>query len=273
MMISSLLFPSVTIVQRYLRQTDGVFTILFFMALINTLTLWSILILKEKRKAFKTSLFKVHLFRALFRSIGGITTVYAIKYVQADLATTIFMSYPLWTALLAKFWVKENVEWTIWLSCFLGFLGVIIVSYSKNSILNIWCLLILISALTTALISVVMTKYSKFDESLWKWSAYNEIGILLPTFFLWIIFDNYELPLGRFNFYLVFPFILVPAIFAISYAFLKGKSSLIAPLGYLQIPASALLGILFLNEFPELNTYIGGILIISAGFISIKYSK
>ena len=118
-----------------------------------------------------------------------------------------------------------------------------------------------------------MTKYSKFDESLWKWSAYNEIGILLPTFFLWIIFDNYELPLGRFNLYLVFPFILVPAIFAISYAFLKGKSSLIAPLGYLQIPASALLGILFLNEFPELNTYIGGILIISAGFISIKYSK
>ena len=72
--------------------------------------------------------------------------------------------------------------------------------------------------------------------------------------------------------YLLIPAFLLPAVYFVSYAFLKGRASVIAPFGYVQLPTAALYGWLVFEETPENKTYYGALLIIFAGLILIRFT-
>ena len=99
------------VVVRAVRQQDDVFTVMFFSGLLNCIALWTVLLVREKRGAFRTSIPHVHLIRGALGALGATSIVYSMKFVQVDLALTVLMSSPVWSALLARFWLKEELNW------------------------------------------------------------------------------------------------------------------------------------------------------------------
>ncbi|MEC8223943.1 MAG: hypothetical protein VX020_08750, partial [SAR324 cluster bacterium] len=72
--------------------------------------------------------------------------------------------------------------------------------------------------------------------------------------------------------YLLISALLPQAVYLVSYAFLNRRASVIAPLGYVQLPTAALYGCLVFEETPENKTYYGALLIIFAGLILIRFA-
>ena len=198
--------------------------------------------------------------------------LFSMKFVQVDLALTVLMSSPVWSALLARFWIGEQMNWGTWMAIGLGFCGILVTANPGIEGFNLWVLLILVPALVMSLQNTMMTRFTGHGESPWKWSAYNEVGILVPSFLLWIFLERSFVDAESAWLYFLIPTVLLPAVFFVSYAFLNGKASVVAPLGYVQLPVAALYGWLVFNETPETKTYYGAFLIILAGLILFHFS-
>ena len=138
--------------------------------------------------------------------------------------------------------------------------------------LNLWVLLILVPAVGMSLQNTMMTRFTGLGESPWKWSAFNELGILVSSCLLWFSLGRTFVDLESAWLYLLIPAFLLPAVYFVSYAFLNGRASVIAPLGYVQLPTAALYGWLVFEETPENKTYYGALLIILAGLILIRFA-
>ena len=161
MVVSSLCFPMLGVVVRAVRQQDDVFTVMFFSGLLNCIALWTVLLVREKRGAFRTSIPHVHLIRGALGALGATSIVYSMKFVQVDLALTVLMSSPVWSALLARFWLKEELNWATWLAIGLGFCGILITANPGVEGLNLWVLLILVPAIGMSLQNTMMTRYTR----------------------------------------------------------------------------------------------------------------
>ena len=190
MVVSSLCFPMLGVVVRAVRQQDDVFTVMFFSGLLNCIALWTVLLVREKRGAFRTSIPHVHLIRGALGALGATSIVYSMKFVQVDLALTVLMSSPVWSALLARFWLKEELNWATWLAIGLGFCGILITANPGVEGLNLWVLLILVPAVGMSLQNTMMTRFTGLGESPWKWSAFNELGILVSSCLLWFSLER-----------------------------------------------------------------------------------
>ena len=110
MVVSSLCFPMLGVVVRAVRQQDDVFTVMFFSGLLNCIALWTVLLIREKRRAFRTSIPHVHLLRGALGALGATSIVYSMKFVQVDLALTVLMSSPVWSALLGPVLAQRRIE-------------------------------------------------------------------------------------------------------------------------------------------------------------------
>ena len=88
----------------------------------------------------------------------------------------------------------------------------------------------------------MMTRYTGLGESPWKWSAFNELGILVSSCLLRFSLERTFVDLESAWLYLLIPAFLLPAVYFVGYAFLNGRASVIAPLGYVQLPTAALYG-------------------------------
>ncbi|GIR31703.1 MAG: hypothetical protein CM15mP45_09990 [Deltaproteobacteria bacterium] len=153
-----------------------------------------------------------------------------------------------------------------------GFLWYLITANPGVEGLNLWVLLILVPAVGMSLQNTMMTRYTGLGESPWKWSAFNELGILVSSCLLWFSLERTFVDLESAWLYLLIPAFLLPAVYFVSYAFLNGRASVIAPLGYVQLPTAALYGWLVFEETPENKTYYGALLIILAGLILIRFA-
>ena len=271
--VSSLFIPLLGVLLRELRQNNEVFTTLFFASLINFICLWMVLWFKEKKGAFRTSILHVHLFRGSLGAIGATCFVYSMKYVQVDLAVTVLMSSPVWSTLLARFWIGEETNWLTWMAICFGFCGILVSTSPGIEGFNIWALLLLVPAIVAALQNTMMTRFSRHGESPWKWSAYNEVVVLVSVFLLWIFMERNFVDNESAWLYFLVPIVVLPIVFLVSYSFLYGKASIVAPLSYLQLPVAAVYGWLVFNETPETKTYYGAFLIILAGLILLLFSK
>ena len=89
MVVSSLCFPMLGVVVRAVRQQDDVFTVMFFSGLLNCIALWTVLLVREKRGAFKTSVPHVHLIRGALGALGATSIVYSMKFKSKNKRKTL----------------------------------------------------------------------------------------------------------------------------------------------------------------------------------------
>ena len=95
----------------------------------------------------------------------------------------------------------------------------------------------------------------------------------MSVFLLWIFLErNFVHNESVWHYFLV-PIVVLPILLLVSYSFLNGKTSTVAPLSYLQLPVAAVYGLLIFNEAPETKTYYGAFLIILAGLILVLFSN
>lgn len=223
-------------------------------------------------EAVKTRHIRWHLMRGLV----GISAMYCYFWALGHLPLTeaflVKLSGPLFMPLLAWWWLREPMNSRSWVALGVGFFGVIItLNPDSENTLNIAALVALTGAVLAALAKVTIRRMSATESSQTIVFYFALIGTLLTA------------PASGLNWQPVptqaWPWIVALGIIATLGQLALTHAYRIAPTGkvgvyvYSAVIYGGLMGWLIWEEIPTLATWIGGSLIVCAGFINIGRRK
>ena len=256
------------IIAKYLSSNISPLEISFYRFLFGTISLLPF-IFYNGINSIKTSRLILHFIRGLFLAIAIFLWIVGLKSSQVTIATIISFTIPIFMLILAPIVLKETVSLKLLGITFVGIIGIII-TISPNNInftINSW--LFVVAAMLFASLDIINKKYiiqETMLSMLFYSSLFTTIFLFLPLNFKLIIPQTIDLTLLIFlgvNSNLI--------LFCILKAFNLVKVSGLAPLRYLELLFSGLLGYFVFNDIPNIHMLLGTLVIIPTSlYIVIK---
>jgi len=267
MIISAIAF---TVLNVFVKSLKGfnVFQIVFFRSL-GSLFFTIPLLLKLKISPLGNN--KVLL---VLRSVFGLTSMtlffLSLEYIDVGASVAIRYMSPIFASIFAIFLLKEKIKIQQWFFFLIAFIGVVLLKDFEAD-LNIKGLLFaLLSAFFAGLVYIIIRKIGDKDHPLVVVNYFMIISMILggvitikywqtPTFNQLLLF----LSLGVFGYF---------AQFYMTKAMQTGETNQIAPLKYLEVICTIIIGVIWLDEtYTLLN--LSGVLLIVLGLICNLFAK
>ncbi len=206
----------------------------------------------------------VQLARSALMLVSNLVYVMAIGRVPLATASAIGFTAPLIVTALSVPLLQESVGWRRWSAVTVGFAGALLVIRPDTGLRDPAVLLLLASALAYALYQIATRWVARHDDA--------ATGIIFAAL------------LGSLAMSVVLPFVFTPPrtvgdgmLFAslglfggighylIIRAFQLGPAAVMAPLGYVELVGTTVLGYLIFGNFPDAWTWAGAAVIIASG--------
>jgi drug/metabolite transporter (DMT)-like permease len=218
---------------------------------------------KKNNYFFKTKNFKLQITRSILSIIESGCFVLSFRYLTLADAHSIGSLTPIIIVALSAIILREKVNLKTWIAIFFGFIGVLVIIRPGLSIFDPMSLIPLAGAFFLSFYQILTRKVSKYDSSETSLFYTSVIGIILMSLiipFFWQPLQSYSyllfLGIGVF-----FSLGIYFQIIALSFA----KASVIQPFHYTLILWAIILGYFFYNDFPDIPTIIGAIIITLSG--------
>ena len=202
--------------------------------------------------------------RSVMMLASNLLFVMAIGQVPLATASAIGFTAPLIVTALSVPLLGESVGWRRWSAVLVGFGGALVVIRPERGFADPSVLLLLLSSLAYALYQIATRAVGRYDNaatgiifaalfgSLAMSLAMPFVFVMPHSLFHTALFCSLGL-LGGFGHYLVIR------------AFQCGAAAVIAPLGYVELIGTTVLGYLIFNNLPDLLTWVGAGMIIASG--------
>jgi drug/metabolite transporter (DMT)-like permease len=202
--------------------------------------------------------------RSILMLASNLLFVMAIGRVPLATASAIGFTAPLIVTALSVPLLRESVGWRRWSAVLVGFVGALIVIRPGSGFTDPSLVLLLLSALAYALYQIATRWVGRYDNAATGiiftalfgslvMSLAMPFVFVMPRSVLDVLLFSCLGFLGGFGHYLVIR------------AFQCGAAAVIAPLGYVELVGTTVLGYLIFANFPDLWTWVGAGLIIASG--------
>ena len=260
MLASTLFFASMHACVRYLSADLHPFQIAFFRNLFGVLVLIPFVV-QAGTSVLKTQHFNLHFIRAGFNVVAMLVFFYALSITPLALVQALGFTAPLFTTMLAVFFLGEIVRLRRWAAIIIGFIGVLIIIRPGIEPVQLGAFLVLCSAAIWAMTMIVIKKLSNTDSALTITlyaSLFLTLGSFLPALIFW------EWPVGvQWLWLLLIALLGTLGQFCLAKAFAFADATLVLPIDFAKIIWGALLGYLFFAETVDSLTWLGAIVIFS----------
>tara|TARA_Y100000590_G_scaffold453833_1_gene599595 strand:- start:178 stop:1050 length:873 start_codon:yes stop_codon:yes gene_type:complete len=228
-----------------------------------------LLIKGSLKKNIKCKNYMAPIIRGMIFAPMPYITFISLKHISLPEFTTINMSAPLVGSIYAFIFLNEKLNKYIYISIFIGFLGVLFVIQPGFKSFNLYFLVTLFGVLLITTTTTIVNKYNTATTAL----GYFIYGGSFIHFISLVLFIINPIKIDFFVFFLitVASILINLAIFLATLAFKTAQKhySSVFCLVYLQIVWSSLVGIFVFNEYLNFYALIGALLIIISGIISI----
>ena len=280
MLIASFLFALMGVAAKELSNTLSSIEVVFFRNVFGVFfILFSIYKSPLKQLGGK---FWLLVFRGTAGFIALLFFFYNIANIPLGEAMTFSKTSTIFTALLAYFFLKEQIGFKGWIGVFIGFIGILFITEFDGSSLEKTDFLGILSGVGAALAYTSIRELRKYYDSRAIVLSFMTVGTILPLI-LMIISEFYTNPnldfmLGTF----VLPqskdwiFIVLLGIFStyaqifMTKAYSFAKAGIIGTVSYSNIVFSIILGLFMGDAFPSFIIVLGIILIVFSGILVSK---
>ena len=260
MFASTLFFSGMHACVRYLSADLHPFEIAFFRNFFGVLILIPFAV-RAGRHVLKTQHFNLHLVRASFNIVAMLVFFYALSITPLALVQALSFTAPLFTTILAIFFLGEIVRLRRWAAIIVGFIGVLIILRPGIEPLQLGAYLVLCSAAIWAMTMIVIKRLSNTDSALTITlyvSLFLTLFSFVPALLVW------EWPVGMHWLWLLG--IAVAGTLGqlcLAKAFSLADATLVLPIDFAKIVWGALFGYVFFSETVDGLTWLGAIIVFS----------
>lgn len=262
------------------QQFDTVEVVFFRNGITMSLVALSILKMPIKQVGGKPWLL---FFRAMIGFLSMVAFYYNIANIPLAEAMTFSRTAPIFTAVLAFFFLKEHIGWKGWAAIFIGFVGIVCVMKPSSELLfSKTNLLGLFSGFGAAMAYTSVRELNRVYDTRIIVLAFVSAGTIFPALFM-VLSDVYHVPmldfmLGRF----VMPhgmawvYILLMGLAGaigqvyMTKAFATTRAGIVGAAGYAIIFFSLMIGLALGDPLPDFMGLFGILLVVLSGIIVAK---
>ena len=262
------------------------FVSLYEVYLIRTLVSFGLILiflkLKKKKIVFKSQYPLLTFCRVILFFFGFSSFYISLTVLPLGFATALFFVTPFLITIFAHFFLKEEIGIRRWSAVVVGFIGVYITLNPDFNNFNYLSLLPILCAFCYSLSMIIIKKTSDKDSVYTQTFTFYFGAIVFSTIFYFIIGDGQyntsNHPASQFIFREWFVdlessiLFMVATGFTATVAFLLlftaysiASPAVVSPFEYSILLWSPLIGWIYFNEIPSLNTVIGILIIVSSG--------
>ena len=222
---------------------------------------------KKNYSFYKSGNIKIQILRSVLSIIESGCFILSFRYLTLADAHSIASLTPVLVVALSAIILREHVSLKTWIAIFVGFVGVLIIMRPGLSLFDPKSLIPLAGAFFLSIYQIVTRKASEKDPnetSLFYTSIVGIIFMGIIGYFFWQpLIENsliYFIAIGFF-----FSLGLYFQIIALSLA----RAGIIQPFHYTLIFWAIILGYVFYDDFPDIPTLIGGLVITISGIYTL----
>lgn len=243
----------------------------------------SYLDIKRKRISLWGNDKKLLMARGIIGTMALICVYYAVTTLPLAEATLLQYTYPVFTAVLAFFFLKEKIQRSTLLCIILSLLGLVVMVMPNlslfsmgepdNSVILPWfsIFVALLGALGSAIAYVIVKRLSKNEDS--SVIVFYFPLIALPLSII-LLGDNFVMPNSEALILLLFVGIFTQiGQVGLTKAMKSEVATKVTAFSYIQVVFSMALGFLMFSEVPSVWTLSGGALIVIGAMINVFASK
>ena len=268
MIISALAFAIMNIIVKYLENVNS-YQIVFFRSLGSLFFTFGFLI-KNKIPMIGNKN-KLLILRSVVGAASMLFFFMSIKYLSVGTAVSLRYIAPIFAAIFAVFILKEKIKPLQWLFFVVSFIGVIVLKGLDTQIDSLGLILVLIAAMLSGLVYIMINQIGQTEHPVVVVNYFMITAMILGGV---LSIGNWVTPTGK-----EWPLLLslgVVGYFGQIYmtkAFQTASTNLIAPLKYVEVVFSMLLGVAFFNEIYTFWSLLGITLIIIGLVLNVWYKS
>lgn len=210
----------------------------------------------------------LHLFRNVIHFIAQYGWFFGIGVLPLAEVFALEFTVPIWTLLIASFFLNEKVTINKLVAIFLGTLGVIAIVQPGYAIIDYAALVVLGAAICFAISHTTTKSLAKTESPL---SILLFMCIIQLPIGLLLSWSNWLWPQGQEWLWLVvIGLSALSAHFCLAKAMQYAEITTVITLDFFRLPLIAMVGVIFYNEAFELPLIIGGVLMLIANLIGVR---
>jgi len=264
--LSALLFSLMGVGIREVSGTVNNESVVFFRNLVGVLFFLPLVMLKGLHP-LKTQRLKSHLWRTAFGLAAMYCFFYAIAHLPLADAMLFTYSAPVFTPLIAWWWLKEPLTKRILLTTGIGLIGVLLVAKPSAALFDSQALVGIAASLLAAFAFVSIREMSDTEPAVrivFYFSLFSTLISAAPMAWTWHPLHAHELWL-----LLIVGLLATTSQIIMSKAYSLAPPGMIGPFAYLAIVFAGIIAWLRWGEAPDLTSLLGAALIFSGSLLSI----
>ena len=220
----------------------------------------------------------------------GFSSFYiSLTVLPLGFATALFFVTPFLITIFAHFFLKEEIGIRRWSAVVVGFIGVYITLNPDFNNFNYLSLLPILCAFCYSLSMIIIKKTSEKDSVYTQTFTFYFGAIIFSTIFYFLIGDGQyntsDHPASQFIFrewfvdlessilFMATTGLTATVAFLLLFtAYSIASPAVVSPFEYSILLWSPLIGWIYFNEIPSLNTVIGILIIVSSGIYTVSYT-
>ena len=270
------------------------FVSLYEVYLIRTLVSFGLILiflkLKKEKIVFKSQYPLLTFCRVILFFFGFSSFYISLTVLPLGFATALFFVTPFLITIFAHFFLKEEIGIRRWSAVVVGFIGVYITLNPDFNNFNYLSLLPILCAFCYSLSMIIIKKTSEKDSVYTQTFTFYFGAIIFSTIFYFLIGDGQyntsDHPASQFIFrewfvdlessilFMATTGLTATVAFLLLFtAYSIASPAVVSPFEYSILLWSPLIGWIYFNEIPSLNTVIGILIIVSSGIYIFMREK
>ena len=268
MLLSILLFSLMDASVKWLGATYPTAQIMFFRCAVALVPVLIIIAMRGGFGVLRTQQKKLHLVRSLMGIMAMGLAFYAFSLMPLAEAVSILHTAPLFMTALSVLLLRESVGIRRWSAVVLGFVGMLLVVRPATDMLASGSLYMLLAAFLIGCTSIIIRHLGKIDDPVCITFYFTVTGVILSL--IGMIIQGWKTPLLTDLALLMLVGLLgglAQYLMTLSYQHLALGT--VAPLKYLTIVFSGVIGYLVWSEIPDLQSVFGISIIVLTGLYTL----
>ena len=222
---------------------------------------------KKNYSFYKSGNIKIQILRSVLSIIESGCFILSFRYLTLADAHSIASLTPVLVVALSAIILREHVSLKTWIAIFVGFVGVLIIMRPGLSLFDPKSLIPLAGAFFLSIYQIVTRKASEKDPNETSLFYTSIVGITLMA----IIGYNFWQPLmeNSFIYFIAIGFFFSLGLYFQIIALSMARAGIIQPFHYTLIFWAIILGYIFYDDFPDIPTLIGGLVITVSGVYTL----